>query len=615
MGERRFFVLLAFFAAIIEHATPFDMDAFDKIFQEAYRDPQTEIKVAEYTLESSLRSMNFGAIEKAMQQYKENVNVNSETGMPPLMMSVFPYFFELTIQNLLTKDYLYTNGRFVLNLTNGASETSNAAMELKRAYNATLAHLLASKQKKKRNRLYNHTLFGNFFSKFYPDNLATVPQKLLELGSNVKQTDADGNTALHAACSHGQMKIISVLMQYDDCKLAVRRRNNFGNTPLHVLAIYGHLRAMRYFVNKCAADLLSTNLVGQIPLSLAVLYHPFNGKIRQLLTPKSSNAKFVNNVVAKEVSGANDLRYDSEVVEPGENLQRVINSWLSPLGVALTADGEVSEPPETITAKSLLDRHGIKTDRTDIPRAVLDIETFNSNYFQIGAPVIIQGWKKFKTGTERFNRQFSQDWQRDNFVEKMGSTMVKHGPIPYCDETNPERAVPQRNLSSYVDEMYRWRYNSSFDEKQKVPSYLFHNGPLPSSMMEVWKNVTPMRGPKTREWFSLMNDVQLTIGPSTAGAPIHFHGATVSTLLVGRKHWVMFPPSRSFYTNIPMKEWLAHPEGYEIHKKHALHFTQHPGETVFVPPQWSHGTIVMDSISVAVAENIRDELTKNAILT
>merc|ERR1712167_115979 len=92
--------------------------------------------------------------------------------------------------------------------------------------------------------------------------------------------------------------------------------------------------------------------------------------------------KFVNNVVAKEVSGANDLRYDSEVVEPGENLQRVINSWLSPLGVALTADGEVSEPPETITAKSLLDRHGIKTDRTDIPRAVLDIETFNSNYFQ-----------------------------------------------------------------------------------------------------------------------------------------------------------------------------------------------------------------------------------------
>ena len=201
-------------------------------------------------------------------------------------------------------------------------------MELKRAYNATLAHLLASKQKKKRNRLYNHTLFGNFFSKFYPDNLATVPQKLLELGSNVKQTDADGNTALHAACSHGQMKIISVLMQYDDCKLAVRRRNNFGNTPLHVLAIYGHLRAMRYFVNKCAADLLSTNLVGQIPLSLAVLYHPFNGKIRQLLTPKSSNAKFVNNVVAKEVSGANDLRYDSEVVEPGENLQRVINSWL-----------------------------------------------------------------------------------------------------------------------------------------------------------------------------------------------------------------------------------------------------------------------------------------------
>ena len=131
--------------------------------------------------------------------------------MPPLMMSVFPYFFELTIQNLLTKDYLYTNGRFVLNLTNGASETSNAAMELKRAYNATLAHLLASKQKKKRNRLYNHTLFGNFFSKFYPDNLATVPQKLLELGSNVKQTDADGNTALHAACSHGQMKIISTI--------------------------------------------------------------------------------------------------------------------------------------------------------------------------------------------------------------------------------------------------------------------------------------------------------------------------------------------------------------------------------------------------------------------
>ena len=43
---------------------------------------------------------------------------------------------------------------------------------------------------------------------------------------------------------------------------------------------------------------------------------------------------------------------------------------------------------------------------------------------------------------------------------------------------------------------------------------------------------------------------------------------------------------------------------YKNHAKHALHFTQYPGEIVFIPACWSHGTIIIDDISVSVAENL-----------
>ena len=95
----------------------------------------------------------------------------------------------------------------------------------------------------------------------------------------------------------------------------------------------------------------------------------------------------------------------------------------------------------------------------------------------------------------------------------------------------------------------------------------------------------------------------MIIGKKKVGAPIHFHTHGLSYNLVGRKHWIIFPPHKSFYTNTAMWPFLKKKQ-YEAHFRDALHFTQYPGEIVFVPACWGHGTIIVDDVSLSIAENL-----------
>ena len=50
----------ALFVAIVYHASSFDMEEFDKLFEDSYKDPDTIIKVEEKTLEYSLKVRIWG---------------------------------------------------------------------------------------------------------------------------------------------------------------------------------------------------------------------------------------------------------------------------------------------------------------------------------------------------------------------------------------------------------------------------------------------------------------------------------------------------------------------------------------------------------------------------
>ena len=156
----------------------FDMDAFDRLFEKAYSDPETEIKRAEHSLESAIRTFHYKTIRKAIK--KGNVNKIIDK-FSPLILSFSPSFYELTIQNLLSKDYLYSDGPFEMKEGgNTSAEASKAAMNLKKIYSQTLKTLLTfSKEKRgeknRRLKLYKHTLYSNFFSNFYPGRVWLAP--------------------------------------------------------------------------------------------------------------------------------------------------------------------------------------------------------------------------------------------------------------------------------------------------------------------------------------------------------------------------------------------------------------------------------------------------------
>ena len=98
---------------------------------------------------------------------------------------------------------------------------------------------------------------------------------------------------------------------------------------------------------------------------------------------------------------------------------------------------------------------------------------------------------------------------------------------------------------------------------------------------------------------------QLVIGPIGSGAPAHFHESSFSTQIKGDKLWAMWPPGESMYTNIPSRKWWKKLFNNDKNTFPPLLCVQKPGDVVFVPPSWSHFTLVLSKEgSYSVADSI-----------
>jgi len=87
---------------------------------------------------------------------------------------------------------------------------------------------------------------------------------------------------------------------------------------------------------------------------------------------------------------------------------------------------------------------------------------------------------------------------------------------------------------------------------------------------------------------------QFYLGPPGSGAPVHFHGDALNLLAYGRKRWFLMHPKLTAYMRTPPVTWWKskQPSGYEAAKRaaHLYECTQQPGEAIFVPKGWGHGT-------------------------
>lgn len=96
-----------------------------------------------------------------------------------------------------------------------------------------------------------------------------VLRRLLALGADVTEADADGATPLHAAAFAGHVDAIRLLL---DSGARLNSRDKFGFTPLHAAARDGHLSAVQLLVER-GADLEALDETGLTPAEIAGFMH------------------------------------------------------------------------------------------------------------------------------------------------------------------------------------------------------------------------------------------------------------------------------------------------------------------------------------------------------
>ena len=229
--------------------------------------------------------------------------------------------------------------------------------------------------------------------------------------------------------------------------------------------------------------------------------------------------------------------------------------------------------------------YGIDLSVSDIPREYdIDWDTFKEKYVHPGRPVIIAKWK----GTRGKNND-SWDllpeeieelnlFKMENVISKYGDLNVSVGGIPYASETNPSLEKPNMKLKTYIEAITKNNVASKLldvNETEEIESYLFDSEVLKVHMRKLNNALAPLRRHKDKygyrdSHYDAKTVGQLIIGKKKVGAPIHFHTHGLSYNLVGRKHWIIFPPHKSFYTNIAMWPFLKK-KHYEKHFRDALH--------------------------------------------
>lgn len=96
-----------------------------------------------------------------------------------------------------------------------------------------------------------------------------VLRRLIAMGADVTEADAEGTTPLHAAAFAGHVEAIRVLLE---AGARLNSRDHFGFTPLHAAARDGHLGAVQALVER-GADLEALDETGLTPAEVAAFMH------------------------------------------------------------------------------------------------------------------------------------------------------------------------------------------------------------------------------------------------------------------------------------------------------------------------------------------------------
>eukprot|EP01065_Artemidia_motanka_P025910 TRINITY_DN30849_c0_g1_i1.p1 TRINITY_DN30849_c0_g1~~TRINITY_DN30849_c0_g1_i1.p1 ORF type:complete len:630 (+),score=140.60 TRINITY_DN30849_c0_g1_i1:114-1892(+) len=229
------------------------------------------------------------------------------------------------------------------------------------------------------------------------------------------------------------------------------------------------------------------------------------------------------------------------------------------------------------SAAAAYDMHSCDIDILDCDR--MSSTAFNDSYLAPMRPALLAGCAKHWPAVQR--------WARDSLVELFGDVKVDVGGIAFADAYGGRgRTIPLKELVRNSEAAaagkggFEFAFDSHFAEKTENQIDSDYEKPFFAHNFETVLT-------------------EFSFGPPLSGANTHFHGAVFSGVVHGRKRWGLIPPAYSYFNTVPGKQWF---DSAASKKPFVKHCVQRAGDVLFLPRNWGHTTLNIQTTVAIVTE-------------
>ena len=265
-------------------------------------------------------------------------------------------------------------------------------------------------------------------------------------------------------------------------------------------------------------------------------------------------------------------------------------------------------------------RIGIYVDRTHIRRQKITSEMFWTSYSNIGKPVVLEKlipvsfFKRFSLNSlaKRFANNTisvskSQHIVPRQFVEDCRVMLVDCDVAGANDALFFQERIPFRLLLERLKSFKQGVDFQFMDEREYLfgPLYRNRSEDTLDRVYDLRRLFEKISDYFPREKFVNQKDDELEffhsiplfyVGSERSYTYWHSHNTAVNILFSGMKKWYLLPPNSYFGPKVgSMSWWLKHV--YNDLPIAPLEVIQHPGDVMFVPSNWNHAVINLESVS------------------
>lgn len=183
------------------------------------------------------------------------------------------------------------------------------------------------------------------------------------------------------------------------------------------------------------------------------------------------------------------------------------------------------------------------------------------------------------------------DLNLEDLVGKFSDAAVKIGDVPYADYF----ALPHHTTT--LSDFYRTHVLRPSPE----PLYVFHKHagitePGLSALGELIERAFP--SPQIICPLAYKNSgpdsIHFFLGCANSGAPFHIHADAVNVITMGRKRWLLSPPTQALYSRKHIALWLKEDYAAMSEDERPLECVQEAGDIVYIPFDWGHATVNLE---------------------